>query len=80
MALPGTKSPPCCFPKAADGESQLGDGCKQIKYENLRFDGGILDIGTAPTSRVYTKDYRKIGRDVDDTDTVTEALGNPLRA
>ena len=79
MSEPGTKSPPRLFPKNADGESKLPEpSAKTIKEEKIRFSGGVADIGTAPVGRVYTRDYQKKGRDSDDTDLVTAALGNPV--
>ena len=87
MALPGTKVPPCCFPKTNDNDGdddgtrlRLSNGNKQIKTDDLRFNGGVADINKAPTSRVYTRDYTKVGRDPEDTDLVTAALGTmPFR-
>jgi hypothetical protein len=49
-----------------------------VDEEKIRFNGGVADIGTAPVSRVYTRDYQKKGRDSDDTDFVTAALGEPV--
>jgi hypothetical protein len=65
------------FSKGEDGRSKMAcsPGCKCIKCETIRFNGGIADINKAPTSRVYTRDYKKVGRDVEDTDLVTAALG-----
>ena len=40
--------------------------------------GDVPDIGKAPTSRVYTRDYSKVGRDPEDTDLLTAALGRPI--
>lgn len=86
MAEPGTKSPPCCFPKTndADGDDdgtrlRLSPGNKQIKCaDDLSFRrGDVADINKAPTSRIYTRDYTKVGRDKEDTDLVTAALGSP---
>lgn len=79
MAQPGTKSPPNEFPKSA-GQTKLpyADECKCIKEKMLEITE-VSDIGSAPTSRVYTKDYKKVGRSPDDTDTVSPALGNPFR-
>jgi hypothetical protein len=79
MSQPGTKSPPCHFPKSSTGETKLPEpGSKTIKEDNPRFNGGVADIGKAPTSRVYTRDYRKVGRDPDGDDLVGPALGNPV--
>jgi hypothetical protein len=79
MSEPGTKSPPRVFPKNASGESKLPEpNAKTVDEEKIRFNGGVADIGTAPVSRVYTRDYQKKGRDSDDTDFVTAALGEPV--
>ncbi len=80
MSQPGTTVPPCCFPKTKDGESVLPEpNAKTIKEQILGFTAGrVSDIGTAPTSRVYTRDYSKVGRDPDGDDLVGPALGNPV--
>lgn len=77
--LPGVERPGCHFPKNADGGTELpeAEGTKCIKDESLQF-GRASDIGTAPTSRVFTRDYSKVGRSKGDTDLVSPALGNPL--
>ncbi len=79
MSLPGVKSPDCCPHKKGAETSLPEPNAKTVKEESLDFKGGISDIGTAPTSRVFTRDYKKDGRTVGDTDYVTAALGNPLR-
>lgn len=83
MSYPGTKSPPVHFPKDADGDTKLpfAQGCKCIKEEKLDFvRGEVSDIGDAPTSRVYTRDYSKSQRSPGDEDLITDALGrNPFR-
>lgn len=68
------------FSKAPDGGTKMkcSPGCKCIKCESIRFNGGVADINKAPTSRVYTRDYTKVGRDPEDTDLITAALGNPV--
>ena len=68
------------YSKDADGGTKLpcSPGCKCMKCDYLRFNGGVADISTAPTSRVYTRDYTKVGRDKEDVDLVTAALGNPV--
>jgi hypothetical protein len=44
----------------------------------LRFTlGDVADINKAPTSRIYTRDYTKVGRDAEDVDLVSAALGKP---
>lgn len=65
------------FSKVADGGTKLpcSPGCKCIKCVDIRFNGGVADINKAPTSRVYTRDYTKVGRDKEDVDLVTAALG-----
>lgn len=78
MSSSGTHVPPSRFPKSgADTKLPGSAGCKGIKEQELQF-GQPSDIGTAPTSRVYTRDYSKVGRAPGDKDLVTEALGNPL--
>ncbi len=79
MALPGTKSPGARFPKNG-AETKLKDspGCKQESEESLGITQTAADVGPAPTTRVYTRDYTKKGRDPDQTDLVTAALGNPF--
>ena len=54
-------------------------GSKLIKEQYRSFTAGdVPDIGKAPTSRVYTRDYSKVGRDPEDTDLLTAALGRPI--
>jgi hypothetical protein len=88
MAYPGVKVPPSHAPKDSDGCSELplAEGAKTVKCEHLDFvRGQPADLEsangpTAPTSRVYTRDYRKKGREPDDVDLITDALGrNPFR-
>lgn len=79
MAYPGVKSPECHVMKSGTQSSMVEVlGAKSIKEQELRF-GQPSDVGTAPTSRIYTRDYTKVGRSEGDTDLVTEALGDPLR-
>ena len=79
MSFHGVKSPECHVLKSGTQSSlKEVDGAKSIKEQELRF-GQPSDIGPAPTSRIYTRDYTKGGRSVGDIDLVTEALGNPLR-
>lgn len=78
MSLPGTKVPPSKFPK--DGTcTKLHEvsGAKSIKEDKLMM-GQASDVGVAPPSRVYTRDYSKVGRAPGDKDDITAALGNPL--
>ncbi len=80
--MEGTKSPPTRFPKdGGDSKLKCSPGCKCEKCSKLDFvRGEVSDIGTAPTSRVYTRDYSKVGREEDDVDLVTDALGrSPFR-
>lgn len=79
MAQPGTKSPPTKFAKSgADTKLSYSPGAKHVKCVSIGITEAA-DIRKAPTSRIYTKDYSKVGRAKDDTDTVTVALGNPFR-
>lgn len=66
--------------KTADGRTSAPqtEGSKQIKCMHLPTIGTAAEVGPAPTSRVYTKDYGKI-RERDDKDGVSIYLGNPLR-
>lgn len=60
-------------------------GSKQIKCEHLQSIASPASIAkadgnkSAPTSRVYTKDYSKVSAEKSDKDDVTVYLGNPLR-
>jgi hypothetical protein len=68
------------FSKGEDGRTKLkcSPGCKCIKCAPLRFTrGDVADINKAPTSRIYTRDYTKVGRDAEDVDLVSAALGKP---
>jgi len=66
------------YPKdGADTKQAQSHGTKLIKDESLQF-GRASDIGTAPPSRIYTRDYRKVDRDAESQDTVSAYLGNPL--
>lgn len=71
------------YPKnGVDTKMAPSAGAKLIKRHVLDIvEGRIADIGTAPTSRNYTRDYCKIPEkgDYDNDDLVTPALGNPLR-
>ena len=78
MAYPGVKVPPSRHPKkGAETAMTQSPGSKEIKDEMLRL-GQASDVGSAPTSRVYTRDYSKVGREEEDVDLVSPALGNPL--
>lgn len=60
-------------------------GSKQIKCEHLPSIGSAASIAkddgnkSAPTSRIYTKDYSKVRPEKGDKDDVGPFLGNPLR-
>jgi hypothetical protein len=56
----------------------LTAGAKTVKCVELRNLSQPADIGKAPPSRIYTKDYSKV-QEKDDSDGVTQYLGNPLR-
>lgn len=79
MALPRFNELKPKYPKDGEGQSRMEDspGTKCVDEELLRF-GQASDIGTAPPVRVYTRDYKKTGREADDQDTVSPFLGNPL--
>ena len=80
MIYPGTKSPPATLPKDGN-ESRLKrtPGSKCLDHEYLSVTGVAAKVGPAPTSRIYTRDYSKIGRDPGDQDLITSVLGNPFR-
>lgn len=77
---PGTKSPPNRVPKAgAETKEKQSKGTKCLKDQMLSI-GEAADIGPAPAHRrLYMRDYSKVRPSPDDTDLVTEALGNPLK-
>ena len=54
-------------------------GSKQIKIDHLSSISTPSDIGKAPPSRVYTRDYGKVRPEKDDVDLIGPVLGNPLR-
>lgn len=56
----------------------LTAGNKQVKCVELPAMNGTADIGKAPPTRIYTKDYSKV-QEKDDSDNVSPFLGNPLR-
>jgi hypothetical protein len=72
------------YPKnGVDTKMELAPGVKLVKRHILDIvEGRIPDIGKAPTSRVYTRDYCKIPEknDYDNVDLVSPAIGNPLKA
>ena len=85
MAQPGTKSPPNEVPKNANGMTRLPESpeTKTVSEVSLSFTrGAVADIKsangpTAPTSRVYTRDYSKVTPEPDDVDLISGALGMP---
>ena len=88
MANPGPKVPPSRAPKGGDYGTKLplASGAKTIKCDHLDFGSGqpadlkSANGPTAPTSRVYTRDYKKNGRSPGDEDLITDALGrSPFR-
>lgn len=63
--------------KGGATQEEQTTGTKVVKAECLT-PGQAADIGKAPPSRVYTKDYSKVPEQ-GDKDDVTRVLGNPLR-
>ena len=82
MSHPGTKSPRNHLPKAEGSDPgsrmEFAPLSKMRSEAYMRMGQAVSDVGAAPTSRVYTRDYSKVGREPDDVDLVTGALGNPL--
>ncbi len=80
MVYPGTHDVEGPYPKDGN-ESKLKrtSGSKCMDHEYLSMTAAAAKVGPAPTSRIYTRDYSKVGRDADQTDLVTSALGNPFR-
>ncbi len=80
MSYPGVKQPEGRVEK--DGQltaEKQSPGSKHVECELRDFTAGAVpDIFDAPTSRVYTRDYSKAGRESDDTDLVSPALGKPV--
>lgn len=62
---------------AAQTKEEQSPGSKVLRTERLR-SGQVADLGRASTSRIYTRDYSKVGKSKDDQDTVGPFLGNPL--
>jgi len=65
-------------PGAHTAQAQ-SEGSKQLKIEHLSSISTPADIGKAPPSRIYTRDYSKVGPEKGDDDLVGPVLGNPLR-
>jgi hypothetical protein len=72
-----------------NGHTQMKQSAdsKQIKCDCHMTMGTPAEIGktpfitankTAPSERIYNRDYTKVGRERDETDLVRPALGNPL--
>lgn len=64
-------------PGAHTAQAQ-SEGSKQIKIEHLSSISTPADIGKAPPSRIYTRDYSK-AQNTEKDDLVGPVLGNPLR-
>jgi hypothetical protein len=87
MSQPGTKVPPSRFPKEADGCTKLPEapGSKTVGEQRLDFvRGTVADLKsangeTAPSTRVYSRDYSKRDPDADQgDDTLSPFLGRPI--
>jgi hypothetical protein len=80
MIYPGTSPPGNNFPKNGQESKRMeSPGTKCLDDESLSDTQAVSKVGPAPTSRIYTRDYRKVGRDPDQTDLITSVLGNPFR-
>ena len=67
------------FPKnGQDSKAPQSANSKSEKDQKLA-NGEAASIFKAPTSRVFTNDYQKVGRAPDDKDVASPYLGNPLR-
>ena len=76
MVYPGTKCPRDEVPKKGqETRVKQSNGSKQEKDQML-MDGESANVGPAPSSRIFTRDYSKVGRSKGDTDSVTAALGS----
>ena len=69
------------FPKRGqDTKKKQSEGSKRDTVEKLAIREGLAySKGKAPTNRVYTNDYQKVGRSPDDKDITSNYLGNPLK-
>lgn len=71
------------YPKnGMDTKSSLSPDNKRVKMQYLNIEAGTIpDIGKAPTSRAYTRNYAKTTEiyTSQDEDLVGPALGNPFR-
>lgn len=75
----GAGSPPSVHAKAGQLSKERDSPDEKAKSEEfLQFGQPAREVGPAPTSRLYTRDYSKVGREPDDVDLITGALGNPL--
>jgi hypothetical protein len=75
----GAGSPPVKFPKSgAETKERVSPHSKEESSEMLQFGQPAREVGPAPTSRVYTRDYSKVGREPDDVDLLSGVIGNPL--
>jgi hypothetical protein len=76
---------PVYIKNSADTTLDPSPGAKRVKAQYLSLvRGDVADIGKAPTSRVYTRDYSKGNQPYDtdpkgNADYVTPVLGPPLR-
>lgn len=78
-SAPGMGSPPAVHNKAGQLSTERDSPDEKAKSEEfLQFGQPAREVGPAPTSRVYTRDYSKVGREPDDVDLITGVLGNPL--
>jgi hypothetical protein len=69
------------YPKKGQ-DSKMAQSAHSKTIDEQKLDihrGEAASIFKAPTSRVFTNDYQKVGRSPDDKDVTTPYLGNPLR-
>lgn len=80
MAPSGASTARTFDKKGQDSKKAQTAHSKHIQEQKLDTKmGDAVSFTKAPTSRVYTGDYQKVGRSPDDKDIASPYLGNPLR-